>query len=154
MLASTCARSMRPRAHQRAIGRPCAATMTAKRALVPIANGTEEMEAVIMIDVLRRAGIDVCVASVEGSLIVTASRGVKIGADASIEDCVGPFDLIALPVRAVHQTELVTAMTGTVHVITYVCTDCMVATPMKLQRCIHATGVQVSPKLSVRDLCG
>jgi 4-methyl-5(b-hydroxyethyl)-thiazole monophosphate biosynthesis len=35
-----------------------------------VANGSEEMEAVIIIDVLRRAGADVVVASVEDSLQV------------------------------------------------------------------------------------
>jgi 4-methyl-5(b-hydroxyethyl)-thiazole monophosphate biosynthesis len=43
----------------------------AKRVLVPIGNGSEEMEAVITIDVLRRAGADVVVASVEDKLEVT-----------------------------------------------------------------------------------
>jgi protein deglycase len=69
----------------------------AKRILVPIADGTEEMEAVIIIDVLRRAGAEVTVASV-GELEVTASRGVKLIADARIDTCREEvFDLIALP---------------------------------------------------------
>jgi len=51
-----------------------------KRILVPIAEGTEEIEAVCMIDVLRRAGAEVTVASVD-QLQVTASRGVKLVAD-------------------------------------------------------------------------
>jgi len=69
----------------------------AKTALVPIADGTEEMEAVILIDVLRRADTEVTVASA-GELQVTASRGVKIVADALIRDCAGKsYDLIALP---------------------------------------------------------
>ncbi|KAL4429574.1 hypothetical protein ABPG77_008623 [Micractinium sp. CCAP 211/92] len=72
--------------------------MAAKRVLVPIGNGSEEMEAVITIDVLRRAGAEVTVASVEDSLTVACSRQVKIVADKSIADCAGEsFDLIALP---------------------------------------------------------
>jgi hypothetical protein len=66
--------------------------------LVPIANGSEEMEAVIVIDVLRRAKIDVCVASVEKTTTVVASRGVKLEADKGINDCSGPYDMIVLPV--------------------------------------------------------
>jgi 4-methyl-5(b-hydroxyethyl)-thiazole monophosphate biosynthesis len=51
-----------------------------KKVLVPIADGTEEIEAVCIIDVLRRAGASVTVASVD-ELQVTASRGVKLVAD-------------------------------------------------------------------------
>jgi len=69
-----------------------------KTALVPIANGTEELEAVTLIDTLRRAGAQVTVASVEVSLQVTASRGVKLVADLLIKDCLGQvYDLIVLP---------------------------------------------------------
>ncbi len=68
------------------------------KVLVPIADGTEEIEAVCIIDVLRRAGADVTVASVESALQVTASRGVKIVADVLLEQCRDDtFDLIALP---------------------------------------------------------
>lgn len=68
-----------------------------KKVLVPIANGTEEIEASVMIDVLRRAKADVTVASVTG-LQITASRGMKITADVPIKDCKGKtYDLIALP---------------------------------------------------------
>lgn len=68
-----------------------------QRILVPIADGTEEMEAVVIIDVLRRAGADLTVASV-GELQVTASRGVKLVADTRIDACrEAVFDLIVLP---------------------------------------------------------
>jgi 4-methyl-5(b-hydroxyethyl)-thiazole monophosphate biosynthesis len=68
-----------------------------KKVLVPIADGSEEIEAVCIIDVLRRAGARVTVASVDG-LQVTASRGVKLVADKLIEDCIETeYDLIALP---------------------------------------------------------
>lgn len=69
-----------------------------KKVLVPIANGSEEMEAIIIIDVLRRAGCDVTVASVESSLLVTASRKVKIEADKLIGECTETYDCIAIPV--------------------------------------------------------
>lgn len=64
-----------------------------------MANGTEPLEAVITIDVLRRAGADVTVASVEKQLRVDAAHGVKIVADSLISDCENTaFDLISLPV--------------------------------------------------------
>ena len=68
------------------------------RVLVPIANGTEDIEVVCIIDTLRRADYDVTVASVEKSLQVTCSRETKVVADASIDDCAGQaYDLIACP---------------------------------------------------------
>lgn len=71
-----------------------------KKVLVPVANGTEEMEAVIVIDVLRRAGAHVTVASVESGHEVVCSRNVKLVADVLIKDCTErEFDLIACPVR-------------------------------------------------------
>jgi 4-methyl-5(b-hydroxyethyl)-thiazole monophosphate biosynthesis len=69
----------------------------AKRVLVPIADGSEEIEAVCIIDTLRRAGADVTVASVD-KLQVTASRGVKLVADTLIANCASQtYDAIALP---------------------------------------------------------
>jgi 4-methyl-5(b-hydroxyethyl)-thiazole monophosphate biosynthesis len=69
----------------------------AKKVLVAIADGSEEIEAVCIIDTLRRAGAEVTVASVD-QLQVTASRDVKIVADAQIADCVNQtYDGIALP---------------------------------------------------------
>lgn len=69
-----------------------------KRVLIPVADGSEEIEAVCMIDVLRRAGAEVTVASVEESLTITASRGVRIVADRLLSECAAEtWDLIALP---------------------------------------------------------
>ena len=66
--------------------------------LVPVADGTEELEAVAIIDILRRAGAAVSVASVSGNLKITASRGVVITADTLIQDCVdNDYDLVVLP---------------------------------------------------------
>lgn len=68
-----------------------------KTALVAVADGSEELEAVTIIDVLRRAKVEVTVASV-AELNITASRGVKLVADGVIDDCKEkPYDLIVLP---------------------------------------------------------
>lgn len=66
---------------------------------MPIANGTEEMEAVIIIDFLRRAKANVVVASVEDKLEIVASRKVKLVADVLLDEAVKlSYDLIVLPV--------------------------------------------------------
>jgi putative intracellular protease/amidase len=73
-------------------------TPAKKKVLLPIAMGTEEMEAVILAGVLRRAGADVTLASVEDGLEVEASRGSHIVADKRIAACADQvFDLVALP---------------------------------------------------------
>lgn len=67
------------------------------RVLVPIADGSEEIEAVTIIDVLRRAGASVTVASVN-RLQITASRGVMLVADCLMDACRNQeYDLVALP---------------------------------------------------------
>jgi 4-methyl-5(b-hydroxyethyl)-thiazole monophosphate biosynthesis len=71
--------------------------MMTRHVLVPIADGTEEIEAVTIIDVLRRAGAEVTVASVDG-LQITASRGVRLVADCPIGQCrENTYDLVVLP---------------------------------------------------------
>lgn len=70
------------------------------QALVCLAPGTEEMEAVTTIDLLVRGGIKVTTASVasSGELAVTCSRGVKLLADAPlVEVADGEFNIIVLP---------------------------------------------------------
>ncbi|MBN2461161.1 MAG: DJ-1/PfpI family protein [Candidatus Cloacimonetes bacterium] len=68
-----------------------------KKVLVPVANGSEDIEIVGIVDTLRRAGAEVTIASVQG-LQITASRGLKITADRKLTDCLGEkYDLIALP---------------------------------------------------------
>ena len=68
-----------------------------KKILVPISNGTEEMEAVIIIDMLRRAGCDVTVAG-DGDVVVCA-WGTRILPDMMIDDIADDdvYDAIVLP---------------------------------------------------------
>lgn len=67
------------------------------RVLVPLADGCEEMEAVIIIDTLRRAKWEVTAAGLKPG-VVTASRGVKIVPDTTLDQVdVASFDMIVLP---------------------------------------------------------
>jgi 4-methyl-5(b-hydroxyethyl)-thiazole monophosphate biosynthesis len=66
--------------------------------VVPLMSGFEEIEAVTIIDVLRRAELSVVVAAVEAgphdSLLVRGSHGLALEADARLVDV--PLDQIAL----------------------------------------------------------
>ena len=66
-------------------------------ALVVVAQGSEEMEAVITIDVLRRGGIDVTVAGVEGADPIRCSRGVVVTPDVALDSIDDGFDVVILP---------------------------------------------------------
>lgn len=52
-----------------------------KKAVIFLATGFEETEAVGTIDVLRRGGIDVMISSVTGSKTVTGAHGISIKSD-------------------------------------------------------------------------
>lgn len=69
-------------------------------ALVCLAPGSEETEAVTTIDVLVRAGIEVTTASVasDGALEIVCSRGVRLLADTRLVDVADQkFDVVVLP---------------------------------------------------------
>ncbi|MBK1726207.1 DJ-1 family glyoxalase III [Halorhodospira neutriphila] len=68
-----------------------------RRALVPLAHGCEELEAVTVIDLLRRAGIEVVAAGLAPG-VVQASRGVSLNPDTALDAVAEErFDLVALP---------------------------------------------------------
>lgn len=68
-----------------------------KCVLVPLAEGFEEIEAVTVIDLLRRAGIEVRSASL-ASREVTGSHGITVTADIALEAAVpGDYDMVVLP---------------------------------------------------------
>lgn len=65
--------------------------------LVPLAQGCEELEAVTIIDLLRRADINVVVAALTDT-VIEASRGVRLVADISLDEALaGEYDMVVLP---------------------------------------------------------
>ena len=66
--------------------------------LVPIANGSESLETVTLVNVLRRGGIKVVVASLERSKTVQGTRDIPLVADASFASVAKKkFEAIILP---------------------------------------------------------
>jgi protein deglycase len=69
----------------------------AKRILVPVAEGFEMLEALAVVDVFRRAGVEVDLAGIS-DLEVVSSHGVRIYADKLISECLDiSYDLVVLP---------------------------------------------------------
>jgi len=68
-----------------------------KKTLILLADGSEETEAVICIDFLRRANIEVSAVSVGENDVVCCSRGVKIKTDMRISEVKELPDAIVLP---------------------------------------------------------
>lgn len=71
------------------------------KVLIPLAQGCEELEAVTVIDLLRRANIEVITAGLDDQA-VTASRGVVLIPDTNLDllvaqDEIKDFDLVVLP---------------------------------------------------------
>lgn len=67
-----------------------------KRAVILLAEGFEEIEAIVPIDLLRRGDIEVDIAGVTGSM-VKGAHGITIHADLLIEDVTDPYDCVILP---------------------------------------------------------
>lgn len=71
---------------------------TDKKTALFLADGCEEIEALTVVDLLRRAGIPVTTVSVSERREVTSSHDVTILADALIEDLpFDEFDMLILP---------------------------------------------------------
>lgn len=69
-----------------------------KTILVHLATGFEEMEALVPVDIWRRAGFDVFTVSVTGNKIVTGSHNIPVVADLLFEEVVyNDADMIFLP---------------------------------------------------------
>ncbi len=69
-----------------------------KKVVIFLAEGLEECEALVPADLLRRAGVEVVLASISGSKTVTGSHGISINADALAEEVdLASADLLFLP---------------------------------------------------------
>lgn len=73
------------------------ADMEPLHALVLLAEGSEEMEVVIVVDVLRRAGLTVTLAGLEGRAATRCSRGVWLVPDMDLSSFHGKADVVVLP---------------------------------------------------------
>ena len=65
-----------------------------------MADGFEDIEALIPVDVLRRGGVDVTTVSISDSNIVESAHGVQVVADALFDDVADDLsdaDLLMLP---------------------------------------------------------
>ena len=50
------------------------------------AEGSEEVEALAVVDILRRAGVETRIVSVTGDKMVTGAHGIRVEADMLMED--------------------------------------------------------------------
>lgn len=68
------------------------------RALVFLANGLEECEGLLVVDILRRAGVEVDTAAITDDSEVVSSHHVKIGCDILGDDAdPADYDAVVLP---------------------------------------------------------
>lgn len=68
------------------------------KVLVPLAKGFEEIEAVSMIDIMRRGGVEVLVAALDDTMLIKGANNITIEAECNIRDIqADEIDMIALP---------------------------------------------------------
>jgi 4-methyl-5(b-hydroxyethyl)-thiazole monophosphate biosynthesis len=68
-----------------------------KNVVVLLAEGFEEVEAVTPIDYLRRAGIEVTIASIGNTLSVKGARGITLNTDAALKNLKQNWDAVIIP---------------------------------------------------------
>ena len=68
-----------------------------KRILVPLAEGFEEIEAITIIDILRRANLEVITTSLTDNLEVKGGHNITVKADTILDKVINEdFDAISL----------------------------------------------------------
>lgn len=76
-----------------------------------LANGFEEIEGLTVVDLLRRAKIDICMVSIEESICVTGAHNITVQADCLYKEAnLDEADLLVLP----------GGMPGTINLLHYV----------------------------------
>lgn len=68
----------------------------AAKALIVLADGFEETEAITTIDLLRRAGVNVTLVGLD-AMEIRSSHDIYVGVDSVLEDVGGGFDAVILP---------------------------------------------------------
>jgi len=132
--------------------------MSAPRVLVPLAPGFEEIEAVAIVDVLRRAGVEVSVAGLARGP-VRGSHGIELATDAELGALAAQtFDMVVLPggmpgATNLIEDERVLACVRAHHakgkIVAALC-----AAPMVLAAAGIVSGVKVTSHPSVRAKLG
>ena len=128
-----------------------------KRVLVPISRGFEEIEALCVVDILRRAGVEVVLACLEEERTVMGRSGIQVIADQTLSAALaaGPYDLVVLPgglpnAHALCDDERVIAcVQGQLAAGAWVAAIC--AAPLALQRAGVLEGLRLTSHPSVRD---
>ena len=68
------------------------------KAIVFFADGFEECEGLLVVDLLRRAGVEVTTASINGSTKIVSSHGITLFSDVIAEDAdYESADIVILP---------------------------------------------------------
>ena len=69
-----------------------------KKAYLFLADGFEEIEGLTVVDILRRAGVDICTVSIMGKKEITGAHQIEVKADALYEECrFADGDMFILP---------------------------------------------------------
>ena len=129
-----------------------------KRILVPLAEGFEEMEAIAVVDVLRRAGLDVTTAGLEAGPVI-GCHAITVTPDVALDDVqAASFDAVVLPggmpgTLRLMEDERVLGAVRALHARGRP-TAAICAAPMVLAKAGVVSGVPVTSHPSVRGKLG
>ena len=129
-----------------------------KRVLIPLAEGFEEMEAVCLIDVLRRGEIEVIIAGLVAGP-ARGAHGIQLGTDCALDSIdAASLDAVVLPggmpgTLGLMEDERLLSLLRNLHADGRL-TAAICAAPMVLAAAGLVDGVPVTSHPSVRDKLG